>query len=173
MPVSFLPLLTWLVIFGLLTASAFCGTKVLRNTSIGCGLFLLLVFSITYVPGALLERSAASGDPEAQYDYARWLENHGEGLNSVILWPSSPDIQGGYNWLRKSAEQEFPEAMFALGVRLKYGQHVPDGDGKFGGTGGNVFEYPDLGQQYIDRAHALGYKEPVTEQTFYWRHYRR
>ena len=104
MPVSFLPLLTWLVIFGLLTASAFCGTKVLRNTSIGCGLFLLLVFSITYIPGALLERSAASCDPEAQYDYTRQHYNRGEGLNSVILWPSSPDIQGRYNWLRKSEE---------------------------------------------------------------------
>jgi hypothetical protein len=35
-----------------------------------------------------------------------------------------------------------------------------------------VFEQPDLGQSYIDKAFELGYKPKVDEESYYWQVYR-
>jgi TPR repeat protein len=89
-----------------------------------------------------------------------------------MFWPGSPDVAGGYYWVSKAADQQFPPAMFALGVRLKYGEHVPKPQ-NWTDTGGNVFPQLQSGQTLIDRAHALGFKEPVHEELYYWECFRR
>ena len=172
MPVSFLPLITWIVILAFLIANAFRGRKPFYKAAILCTVVVMLIFLAVHVPGWFLWARASNGDPESQFEYARWTENHSEQINSILLWPESPDVLGGYEWLKKAADQEHPPALFAIGVRLKYGIHVPRPRG-WDGPAGNVFPQPDRGQQYIDRAHALGYREPVDEDSFYWQHYRR
>jgi hypothetical protein len=61
--------------------------------------------------------------------------------------------------------------LYALGVRLKHGIHVPR-PANWTGPSGNVFEQPDLGQSYIDKAFELGYKPKVDEESYYWQVYR-
>ncbi len=172
MPVSFLPLITWLAIFAFLIANASRGKKPFWKATVACVVLVMLIVLAVYGPGWLLWARASNGDPASQYEYARWTENHSEQINAVLLWPAFPDVLGGYRWLQKSADQEYPPALFAIGVRLKYGIHVPQ-PADWNGPGGNVFPQPDRGQHFIDRAHELGYKEPTDEESFYWQHYRR
>ena len=172
MPVSFLPLITWIVILAFVIGSAFRGRKAFCRAAIVSAIIVGFILLAVYVPGWILWVRAANGDPQSQYEYARWTENHSEQVNTIILWPESPDVLGGYRWLKKAADQEYPPALFAIGVRLKYGMHVPQPP-DWDGPGGNVFRQPDRGQQFIDHAHELGYKESVDEESFYWQRYRR
>lgn len=172
MPVSFLPLITWIVILAFLIGCAFRGRKAFCTAAIVSAVIVGGILLAVYVPGWLLLARAKNGEPASQYEYARWMENHSEQINAILLWPESPDVLGGYQWLKKAADQEYPPALFAIGVRLKYGMHVPR-PLNWDGPGGNVFRQPDRGQHFIDRAHELGYKEPVAEESFYWQHYRR
>ena len=103
--------------------------------------FLLSV----YIPGWWLHRYAAAGDPVAQYRYAQWLENHSETINQFVLWPVHPDVLGGFSWLEKAANQNYPPAVWLVGVRLKYGIAVPE-QPDWSGPGGNVFPQPERGQ---------------------------
>src|SRR5947209_2282821 len=113
--------------------------------------FLLLVFLYVYVPGWILMVKANRGDAQAMFELARWTENHDEQIGAVILWPFTPDVLGGYEWLEKSASLDYPPAIYALGVRLKYGEHVPR-PANWDGAEGNYFPQPERGQAYIDRA---------------------
>ncbi len=172
MPVSFLPLIPWIIILAFLIVNALRGRKAFCTAAIVSATVVGVILLSAHVPGWLLWARATNGDAESQYEYARWKENHSEQINTLLLWPEFPDVLGGYHWLEKSADQEYPPALFAIGVRLKYGMHVPRPP-NWDGPGGNVFRQPDRGQQFIDRAHELGYKEPVDEEAFYWQHYRR
>jgi TPR repeat protein len=117
--------------------------------------------------------AAHRGDPEAQYKLARWTENHCEQLGSVILWPCEPDVLGGFAWLEKAAAQDYPPAVYLVGVRLKHGEHVPrPPDWK--GPAGNHFPHPEKGQELIDRALKLGFVPPPGDEvSYYMRVYRR
>ena len=139
--------------------------------SVSASLIIIFFLSV-YVPGWVLGAKAKAGDAEAQYELARWTEGHCEQIGEVILWPCEPDVLGGYAWLEKSAGQDYPPALFALGVRLKYGDHVPQPP-NWSGPGGNVFPQPERGQKLIDRAQALGFRPSVEEQYYYWMVYRR
>jgi len=132
---------------------------------------VLLVFAWVFIPGAILRVEAERGDAVAMYEYARWIENHGAKLRKFFPLLGSPDVLAGYSWVEKSADRGYPPALYAKGVRLKYGEHVPvPTDWK--GASGNVFPQPDRGQPYIDRATALGYQPVVPEEKFYWHVFR-
>jgi hypothetical protein len=62
-------------------------------------------------------------------------------------------------------------ALYTLGVRLKYGHHVPE-PANWKGPAGNVFPRPDKGQPLIDRARRLGYRPPGREEWHYMEVYR-
>jgi hypothetical protein len=173
MPVSLVPCITPLLLIGiplLLLLRSGRAAKVGAICSV-CALALLLL--VIYVPGWRLHARAAGGDAAAQYRYAQWLENHSEQLGSVILWPSEPDVFGGYAWLEKAAAQDYPPAVWLVGVRLKQDMFVLEPPGSTKPTS-NASPRPDRGQAMIDRAvNQLGYKPPASEDTFYWQHYRR
>jgi len=173
MPVSFLPCITPLLLIGVPLLLLFKSRRAAKIGAIcsACALGLLLL--IVYVPGWWLYAKAVRGDAAAQYRYAQWTENHSEQVGSIILWPFEPDVLGGYEWLEKAAAQDYPAAVWLLGVRLKHGMHVPEPAG-WTGPAGNVFPQPERGQAMIDRAvNQLGYKPPASEDAFYWQHYRR
>lgn len=173
MPVSFIPCITPLLLVGvpllLLLKSHRAATWGAVVSACLLALFLLSI----YIPGWLLHAKAAAGDPVTQYEYAQWLENHSGQVGEVILWPTTPDVLGGYAWLEKAAAQNYPPAVWLVGVRLKHGTHVPMPPG-WAGPGGNVFPQPQRGQAMIDRAvNELGYKPPASEESVYWHHYRK
>lgn len=115
---------------------------------------------------------AARGDPYSQYKYAQWLERHAEVIGRVFLWPERPDVLGGFTWLQRSASKDYPPALWLVGVRLKYGEHVPRPI-DWSGAGGNVFPQPAVGQPLIDRSiQELGFNPSVHESVYYWEHYR-
>jgi|GEM_PF-6721667 len=173
MPVSYLPCVTPLL---LLTIPLLCLVRGRRafyiGASISVGLFALL-FLWVYVPGWILMSQAHRGDPAAQYELARWTENHCERLGSVILWPCEPDVLGGFAWLEKAAAQDYPPAVYLVGVRLKHGEHVPKPP-DWNGPGGNHFPQPERGQKMIDLALDLGFRPPPGDEvSYYMRVYRR
>ena len=172
MPVSFLPLLLPLVFIVLLIRGAIRGKRaLLRATAIVIGITAIVALPF-YVPGWWLMLRARRGDAQAMYELARWHENHCEKVGALILWPCSPDIEAGYRVLERSASASYPPAMYALGVRLKYGEFVPMPP-DWSGPGGNVFPQPQKGQAWIDRALQAGYRPPGEEQTYYWHVFRR
>lgn len=128
--------------------------------------FVAVFFLWVYVPGWLLMVKAYQGDAKSQYKLAKWTETHQFQIEPVIIWPFPPDLLGGYAWLEKAARQDYPPALYAVGVRLKYGNFVPMPK-DWHGPSGNVFAQPERGQPYIDKAIALGYKPQVAESTFY------
>jgi hypothetical protein len=57
--------------------------------------------------------------------------------------------------------------IYALGVRLKYGDFVPKPP-HWTGPGGNAFPQPERGQALIDQAIRGGFTRPVDGRRFYW-----
>lgn len=114
---------------------------------------------------------AGGGDPEVQYELARWHENHCGALHEWLLLPCESDVLTGYAWLEKAAQQDYPPAVYTLGVRLKYGDHVPE-PVDWMGPAGNVFPQPERGQALINRALQLGYKPQTSEELHYMTEYR-
>lgn len=169
MPVSYLPLIVPLLLIGVPIVFRLFGGK--RAGTITAAISVLLVAVVLlsiYVPGCLLMVKASRGDPRSQYQLAKWCENHSERIGTIILWPCEPDVKGGYAWLEKAADQDYPPALYAVGVRLKYGDFVPMPKG-WSGPAGNWFPQPARGQTYIDEALKLGY-EPVVEERLFYRH---
>jgi hypothetical protein len=133
---------------------------------------LVLLFLWVYVPGWVLMIKAHRGGAAAMDELARWTENHDERLGVFVLWPITPDVLGGYAWLERAAAQDYPPAVWLVGVRLKYGIHVPQPP-NWQGAAGNVFPQPERGQAEIDRAIRLGFQPPPDEERYYWQVYRR
>ena len=171
MPVSPLPVLTWLIVFTVIVIGAVRGKRALI-AAIGFSILsVALIWLMIAAPGFSLHRKAVAGDAASQFEYARFIDNKSSRINAVICWPTTSDVLGGYTWLTQSASQNHPPALYALGVRLKHGIHVPRPP-NWTGRGGNVFPQPDVGQAYIDKALDLGYKPKVDEQSYYWHVYR-
>ncbi|MFN9718969.1 MAG: hypothetical protein ACK58L_09770, partial [Planctomycetota bacterium] len=143
----------------------------LRATAVSASIVLLLLLWV-YVPGWSLMWKANRGEPAAMYDLARWTETHDEQIKEFILWPISPDVLGGYAWLERAAALDYPPAVYAVGVRLKYGDHVPRPPG-WNGPAGNHFPQPERGQVLIDKAIQFGYEPSINEEYFYWQQYRK
>lgn len=172
MPVSYLPCITPLLLVGVPLLLLAKGRRAATVASVVSATLLCAFLLAVYVPGWWLHAKAARGDPAAQYAYAQWLENHSEELGAILPWPAEPDVLGGYAWLEKAAAQNYPPAVWLVGVRLKEGTFVPEPPG-WTGPAGNVFPQPQRGQPMIDRAvKQLGYRPPGSEDTFYWQHYR-
>lgn len=172
MPVSLLPLIDSLFLVGIPAAIFLMRQRRAAKTALALSIgFLLMLLLWVYVPGWVLMVHAYEGDAKSQYKLAKWCENHSEEMGGLILWPIEPDVLGGYAWLEEAARQDYPPALYAVGVRLKYGLHVPR-PANWKGPAGNVFEQPEKGQPYIDKAISLGYKPQVDEQYFYWHVYR-
>lgn len=171
MPVSPLPILTWLILFAVIVISGFRGKRAFAATVGFSALSVAMIWLAISAPGFSLHRNAVTGDAAAQFEYARFVENKSGRINAIICWPTTSDVLGGYTWLLQSAKQNHPPALYALGVRLKHGIHVPR-PANWTGPSGNVFEQPDLGQSYIDKAFELGYKPKADEESYYWQVYR-
>lgn len=172
MPVSWLPLIFPALLIGVPLLFLAKGRKpFLRATAVSV-LILLLLFLWVYVPGCVLMCKANRGDRAAMYELARWTEKHDEQIGELVLWPFSPDVLGGYAWLQKAAALDYPPAVYAMGVRLKHGDHVPR-PADWNGPGGNHFPQPEKGQVLIDKAVRLGYRPAIKEEYFYWQQYRR
>ena len=172
MAVSLLPLLMSILLLAVPFVLGIYGRKKACKIAIVCssGIVAAIVLYV-YLPGWLLMAKATRGDASAQYELAKWHENHSESIGTVLLWPARPNVMKGYYWLAKAAEQENPPALYALGVRLKYGIHVPKPDG-WKGPAGNHFPQPAQGQAYINRAIELGYQPIGAEKDFYWHVFR-
>src|ERR1044072_8428788 len=125
MPVSFFPLLLPSVFLIILAFGAVRGGRVLLRFVIVVGLLLSLILLPIYIQGWWLMIRARSGNPAVLYKLAKWREMHAERIGAWILWPEEPDVLGGFECLEQSAEKDYPPALYAVGVRLKYGQHVP------------------------------------------------
>ncbi len=172
MPVSCLPLIFPGFLIGVpLLFLAKGRNPFLRAATVSASI-LLLLFLWVYVPGWGLMWRANRGDPAAMYELARWTENHDELIGAFILWPVSPDVLGGYAWVEKAAARDYPPAVYAVGVRLKYGDHVPRPP-DWNGPAGNHFPQPERGQALIDKAITLGYQPSTKEEYFYWHQYRK
>ncbi len=171
MPVSFLPVIFPALLIGVPLLFLVKGRRQFpRVTALSTSIVLLLLLSV-YVPGWVLMFRASRGDPAAMYELARWTEKHDNVIGEYILWPMTPDVLGGYAWLERAANRDYPPATYALGVRIKYGIHVPRPP-DWNGPAGNVFDQPLRGQALIDKAIELGYRPTVDEEDFY-AHYRK
>src|SRR5438128_3362366 len=124
MPVSPLPCVMPLLLVAVPLLFLLRGKKQFLIASASSLIVLILLLLPSYIPGWILMVKAKRGDPEAQYELARWYENHCEAIQEWLLWPCEPDVLTGYAWLEKAAQQDYPPALYTLGVRLKYGQHV-------------------------------------------------
>ena len=171
MPVSYFPcVLPFLLVAVPLLCLARGKKPFLIATAVSLIVLILLVLPF-YIPGWILMVKASDGNPQLHYELARWHENHCGAIQNWVLWPCNPDVLTGYAWLEKAAQQDYPPALYTLGVRLKYGQHVPR-PANWSGPGGNVFPQPKRGQALIDRALKLGYKPQTTEELHYMKVYR-
>lgn len=83
----------------------------------------------------------------------------------VIPWDEAPDVAAGYDWLARAANGNHPEALYALGVRIKLGMFTPPNW---------TASVPDVprGQALIDKAIRLGYRPKIEEDFYYWKVYR-
>lgn len=125
-----------------------------------------------YLPGWWLIVRDSPDDGASFYRLARWHENHCEKIGAIMLWPCLPDVTAGYLALERSAAMGYTPAIYALGVRLKYGDFVPEPPG-WTGAKGNVFPQPGRGQALIDRALRAGYTPQCEERLFYWQEFRK
>jgi len=172
MPVNFVPLLLPALLILIPVAFFIKSARAGRNAALVAGGIFFLIVLRTFVPGGLLLIRASLGSLPAQYEFARWRENHCEEIGDLILWPCEPDVLGGFSSLSVAAEKGYPPAIYAVGVRLKYGDHVPRPENWLG-PGGNVFPQPKRGQRFIDEAIRLGYRPRISEERFYWQKYRK
>jgi TPR repeat protein len=166
MPVGVWPLMVTVLLLATPVGLWFYKWKV---SLIAIAVEFLLVSCIllsVYLPGWRLTSKAKQGDPRAQYEVARWYENHHERIGHLILWPGTSDVVSGYYWLERAAAQEYPPAMYALGARLKHGMHVPEPPG-WTGPSGNVFPQPKKGKDLIDKALSMGFRPKTNSYYFY------
>jgi hypothetical protein len=170
---------TWLLLIAVPLLFLRRGRRAFAIASgLSVSVLLWLVLSV-YVPGWTLRVRAGRGDPQAQYDYARWTETHCIQLTQVLLWPcfflgdGREDALEGYAWLERAAAQDYPPAVWLVGVRLKYGYNVPRPARWPANESGNYFPQPERGQQMIDRAIRLGFQPPADEERYYWKVFQR
>jgi len=108
MPVSLLPIV--IPLFTVILAICFLRRRpkvsILIITGVICAHIAFILYH--YVPGWILHVEAKSGNPCSQYKYARWLENHTEPIQNVMIWPVDPDVISGYEWLAKAADKKYP-----------------------------------------------------------------
>jgi hypothetical protein len=171
MPVSYVPCVLPLLLVLVPLLCLRKGRKPFVIASASSLVVLILVLLPFYVPGWILMVKARGGNSEAQYELARWHENHCEAIQEWLLWPCESDVLTGYGWLESAAQQNYPPAVYTLGVRLKYGTHVPRPK-SWRGPAGNVFPQPEKGQQLIDMALQLGYQPKTREEWHYAKVYR-
>ncbi|NNM86561.1 MAG: hypothetical protein HKL96_12500 [Phycisphaerales bacterium] len=172
MPVSWLPIITPFLCIAV-PLLLLLKSKRAALIAAGVAVVLLAAFILSvYGPGWWWQYRADRGDPVAEYRYAQWLENHSEQMWEVIPWWGSPDVLGGYAWLKKAAAQNYPPAVWLVGERLKHGEFVPQP--AWSVPAGNVYAQPERGQRLIDHAiHDLGFKPPCKGEVYYWQYYRR
>lgn len=176
MPVSPVPLIfTFFVIITPVVSfilAFYYGKKVfIIGTCIAVLPYLAVLFFF-YGKGMVIEYKAGPNNPEAQFQLARWKENHCEKIHQLILFPCNPDVKGGFQALQKAAKWNHPKATWLVGVRYKHGIFVPKPD-NWTGKAGNVFPQPKRGQRYIDRSvNELGFDPPSDGVEFYWHTYR-
>jgi TPR repeat protein len=163
MPVSLTPILLILIFVLALIIAALNDRKALVRTALAEAVCLVMFLLYVYAPALWLLHAAKHGDPKAQYELSRWYVNNYFG----------PDTERSFEWLNRSANAKYPEALYALGIQYKYGDFVPQ-PANWNGPSGNWFPQPEKGQALIDEALRLGFKPPPgVEEQFYAKVYRK
>jgi hypothetical protein len=171
-PVSFLPVLytALVLVFPLLFLRR--GRTVVLRAVLVSALGIALPILLPMWQGSRLHAAATAGRAEAQYEFARWKENHAGQIGRFLLWPEQPDVEAGFEWLVRAAMQQHPPALFALGARLKHDQQVPEAWFERG-----IRRLPEerraQGQAMIDEALARGFRPQTDDRNFYWFEFRR
>lgn len=166
MPVSYWPLIFPALLIGVPLLFLVRGSRHFWRAAAFSAVILLLLFASVFVPGWILMIRAHHGDPAAMYELARWTENHNEVIGEYVLWGYESDVVGGFYWLQKAADLGYAPALYAVGVRVKKGLHVPRPP-TWDGPAGNSFAQPSRGQLLIDKAIQLGYQPTTPEEAFY------
>ena len=172
MAVSYFPPLFAALLTGIHLLAWYLGPRKRAAWVLGmCMFVVVLVLSRVFLPGLVYSIGANCGSPYAQYEYARWLENHCSVLQAWLPLPCNSDVESGYLWLERAAQHEYVPAIYMLGVRLKYGIQVPRPD-NWTGPGGNTYPQPERGQMLINSALNRGYRPREADASAYYRSFR-
>ena len=173
MPVSYLPVFITFILVIIPVCVLFTKQyKMVGQVLLVEGVVVWFILAVIYIPGGILWfKAAVNNDAKAQYELSRWESTHIGKTNSIFLIYTNRETHNDFTWLEKSANNGYIPAIYALGVRYKYGEHVPEPE-NWGGPGGNVFSQPEKGQPLIDKAIKLGYKPTISEEYFYYGEYR-
>jgi TPR repeat protein len=162
-PVDYTPLIHLNVLIGVIFAVIFTRKRIAKVWIglLGVAWWLLPVIPV-YVVGYRLEVRAVAGDPAAQFEYARWLENHVDTLhNRTLLWLADYDFRQSVPWLEAAAKNGHAEALYALGVRHKYAECLPPGT------------EPLDGETLVKKSIERGYRPNTPERQYYWLRFRK
>ena len=110
----------------------------------------------------VFRNKARAGDAKAMYDLGRLIECRSEYLAIWYPYPSPPDMSSGLVYLQRSAEAEYPPALYAFGVRLKDDFYIS-----------NAGYSKSDGPMFIDKAIAKGFVTVTPEAEYFIKVYRR
>jgi hypothetical protein len=161
MPVSSFPCGVTLPLQGLAKGKrAFVAATI---TSFTVALILLLR---AYATGrALMRTPGRRGGPGRAGALAREPRRGGPGVAPLTLRALTRLTD--HAWLEKTARQDYPAAVYPLGVRLNYDEHVRQPEG-WTGPGSHRFPRPERGRRLSDRARGLVCR-PQTEEALHYR----
>ncbi len=157
MPVDFTPFIV--IALAVLGIMAPLCLLIAWGWRVGGGLLALEILAVTvafliiHVPKWKLEHRAQKGDPTAQFELSRWYAAKGFHNYDSTQWAPC------FHWLALSAGQDYPPALYSLGIIYKYGNFASSPSGQL--------EVPAKqrqlakGQALIDKALVLGFKPPV------------
>ena len=167
MPVSLIPFINVAVSLLLFVSGGIFLAKYQEKKLVGRSLLLaggIVLFGPPVGLGFIttgLWAMAASGNNEAQFQYARWLESVPHISHNMTLFPCGYDFDASWFWLCRAAEGGHPEALYARGVRLKYDDFVPAAEDR-----------QDGGKKDINAAIQSGFVPEEDDQYYYWERFR-
>jgi hypothetical protein len=112
-------------------------------------------------PPANLLKPAEAGDPKAEFELSRWYTarrcfGQGEG-----------DFDASWKWLHKSADANYPPALYTTGVLWKMGYFLPIPPQAEHVWLSTPHPDPIKGEALIDEALRLGFIPPSEEKFYY------
>jgi hypothetical protein len=145
-PILFLLLKSWIIAAALVVAEILI-----------VGIY---VYGSFHPPTNLLARAQA-GDPKAEFELSRWYTarrcfGQGEG-----------DFDASWKWLHKSADANYPPAIYTTGVLWKMGYFLPIPPQTEHVWMSTPQPNPAKGQALIDEALQLGFVPPSEEKFYY------
>lgn len=174
MPINYWPILITIALPVVPLVLLVCGARRKAwKAAVVSLVYIGLVFGSVFIPGWYLLSRAKAGDPRYQFRAARWCETYVEVLQNFVLWWASSDVEGGLAWLEKAAKQNYPPAVYALGVHLEYGPVNPE----YSTMTISLEEWKQRRQvrsmELISRAIELGYVRTTKDEFYYQLVFRR